>query len=642
MSSKNSRRFNIGRHVRPRALIIGLLLIPANAYWVTKSEVVWATIHATVLSIFFNVIFTLFVLSILNFALKRFAPRFALSHGELLTIYVILCMATSLFGHDMLQILIPLMSYGFWFATPENEWKDLFWDHIPKWLTVNDRDVIRGYYDGSDSFYTPHLILAWLKPLIFWVGFIVILYFTMICLVTLIRKRWLEEEKLSYPIIQLPLEMTVNSSRFFRNKAMWLGFAIAALLDLIHGLHRFYPFIPDFNTKFNLAPFFTGKPWNAIGWLPVCFYPFVIGLAYFMPLDLSFSTWFFYLFWKAQLVIRSALGLGRLSGPYLGDQSAGAWIGIGVLSIWLSRHSIFKIVKSVVSGKPPDDADEPLPYRVALAGVILGIGLLALFSWQAGMSIWVAVLFFVVYFIIVLAATRMRAELGPPTHDLYYEGPDRILASLIGTKRLGAGNLSVFTLYFWITRDYRCHPMPHQLEGFKLAEKAGFNSRRLVVAMMVAIVFGAWATFWAILHLFYSYGATARVHGYAIGLAWESYVRLQNWLNYPSGPDTAVLNQMGFGLGLTIFLMVMRMRFLGFPFHPVGFAVAGSWTMSWMWFSVFLSWLIKYLLLKGGGLKLYRKGVPFFLGLMLGQFVTGSLWSLFGAIVDKAVYGFFV
>jgi hypothetical protein len=625
-----------------RAILIGILLIPANAYWVTKSEVVWASIHATVLSIFFNVIFTLFALSLLNLILRKLVPRFALSYGELLSIYVILCMATSLFGHDMIQILIPLMTYPFWFATPENEWRELFWGYLPKWLTVDDREIMRGYYEGNATLYDPRIMEMWIKPLLFWTGFILVLYFTMICLVTFIRRRWTEEEKLSYPIIQLPLEMTVNSSRFFRNRMMWTGFTISSALDLIHGLHRFYPFIPDFRTKYNLAPLFADKPWNAIGWMPVCFYPFVIGLAYFMPLDLSFSTWFFYLFWKAQLVVRSALGLGRMSGPYMGDQSAGAWIGIGALSVWLSRRSVFRVIRSAFSGNPPDDSDEPLPYRVAFLGFILGMAILCLFSWAMGMSLWVAGLFFIIYFIIVLAATRMRAELGPPTHDLYYEGPDRILASFIGTKRLGPNNLAAFTLYFWITRDYRCHPMPHQLEGFKLAERTELKNRKLVGAMMLATLFGAWATFWAILHLFYAYGATSRVHGYSLGLAWESYVRLQNWLNYPSGPDTSMLSQMGFGLGLTVFLMVMRRRFLGFPFHPVGYAVAGSWTMSWMWFSVFLSWLIKYLLLRGGGLKLYRRGVPLFMGLMLGQFVSGSLWSIFGAIADRSVYGFFV
>jgi hypothetical protein len=604
--------------------------------------VVWATIHATVLSIFFNVIFTLFALTMVNLALKKYVPKLAFTPEELLTVYVILCIATSLFGHDMLQILIPLMNYGFWFATPENGWEELFLNHLPDWLVVSDNRIATGYYEGETSIYDPDILMAWAKPLMFWTGFILVLYFTMICIVTLIRKRWIEEEKLSYPIIQLPFEMTANSDRFYRNKMMWIGFGISASLDLIHGLHRFYWFIPDFTTKFNLAPFFTERPWNAIGWLPVCFYPFVIGLAYFMPLDLSFSTWFFYLFWKIQLVVRSALGLASLSGPYLGDQSAGAWIGIGILSVWLSKGSIWRIIRSVFSKKKPDDATEPLPYRVAFFGMLAGVGALCFFSWMAGMSVWVAVSFFCLYFIIVLAATRMRAELGPPTHDLYYEGPDRIITSLAGSKRLGTGSLSVFTLYFWLTRDYRCHPMPHQLEAFKLAERTELKNRKLVGVMMLATVVGTVATLWAILQLFYTYGASARVHGYALGLARESYHRLQNWLEYPSGASREILGQMSFGLGLTIFLMIMRRRFLGFPFHPVGYAVAGSWTMSWMWFSVMLSWMIKYILLRSGGLKVYRKGVPFFLGLMLGQFVIGSLWSLLGAIIDRAVYGFFV
>jgi len=394
-----------------RAVLIGILLIPVNAYWITKSEVVLATTHATTLSIFFNTIFILFLFSIINLVLKRFIPSFSFAPGELLTVYVILCISTSLLGWDMMQILVPVMNYGFWFATPENGWEELFWNHLPAWLVMSDANVARGYYEGETSLYDPDIISAWIKPVLFWTGFILILYFTMICIVTLIRKRWMEEEKLSYPIIQLPLEMTINSARFFRNKMMWIGFTIPMVLDMIHGLHQFYSFIPDFNTRFNLAPLFTERPWNAIGWLPVCFYPFVIGLAYFMPLDLSFSTWFFYLFWKGQLVLRSALGLSRLSGPYLGDQSAGAWLGIGILSIWLSRRSIFRIIRSSLSRKPVDDSREPIPYRIALGGVVMGIGALCLFSRAAGMSVWVGLSFFSLYFISQLSITENHIQL---------------------------------------------------------------------------------------------------------------------------------------------------------------------------------------------------------------------------------------
>lgn len=625
-----------------RAVILGLLLVPVNAYWVTKSEVVLAITHATTLSLFFNVIFIIFLLSILNFLIKRFFPRYTFSSGELLTIYVMLCIATSLLGWDMMQILLPLMSYGTWFATPENEWRELFWEYIPKQLVVDDKSIIRGYYEGETNLYDVMILKAWIKPIILWTGFTLVLYFTMICIITLVRKRWTEEEKLSYPIIQLPYEMTVHSDRFYKSKSLWIAFGIAFMIDMTNELHLIFPSIPHIRTRYELAPLFTEHPWNSIGWLPICFYPFVIGLAYFMPLDLSFSTWFFYLFWKIQVVVRTALGLGRLTGAYLGDQSMGTWLGIGILYIWLSRKSIIKIIRTALSSKNYNDSSEPLPYRWAVGGMIVGIGLLTLFSYIFGMAIWVALLFFILYFILVLSATRMRAELGPPTHDLYYGGPERMISSMFGTRRLGPKNLAMFTLYFWITRDYRCHPMPHQLEGFKIAERIKLDSRKLTFVMMITTLLGIICAFWANLHLFYNYGATSRVRGYALGVAWESYIRMQNWMNNPSLTDVDVLSQMGFGLGLTTFLMIMRRLFLWFPFHPVGYAVAGSWTMSWMWFSVFLSWLIKYLMLKGGGLKLYRKSVPFFLGCMLGQFVSGGILSIIGTITDQLTYEFFV
>ena len=41
-----------------------------------------------------------------------------------------------------------------------------------------------------------------------------------------------------------------------------------------------------------------------------------------------------------------------------------------------------------------------------------------------------------------------------------------------------------------------------------------------------------------------------------------------------------------------------------------------------MFFSVFLAWLCKTLVLRYGGPALYLKTRPFFMGLILGQFVT--------------------
>ena len=60
-----------------------------------------------------------------------------------------------------------------------------------------------------------------------------------------------------------------------------------------------------------------------------------------------------------------------------------------------------------------------------------------------------------------------------------------------------------------------------------------------------------------------------------------------------------------------------------------------------MWFSIFLGWLFKRLLFTGGGVKAYRQALPFFLGLIFGQFLAGSLWSLIGVVFEMNVYTLF-
>lgn len=624
-----------------RAVALGALLIPVNCYWVTLCEIVWPTVHATVLSLFFNVVFTLFLVCLANLALGRWAPRHALRPSELLVVYAMLSVATSLFGHDMLQILFPLMNYAGEHATPENDWAALIHPHLPDWLTVSEAEAHRGYYDGQSSFYDPKNLRAWAVPLTAWATFIAVLYTVFLCINTLIRRQWSEHEKLSYPVAQLPREMLrMQESQLFRNRYMWWGLGLAAGLDAWNGIATLWPVLPFARVRWELAPMFTARPWNGISWLPVRVYPFVLGLAYFMPLDLAFSTWFFYLYWKGTEVAREAFGAAKLSGAYLSDQSAGAWLGIGLYALWKARHALSASLRMARANT--DTPDEPMNHRAAWLGIGLGSAFLVAFMTRAGVPLWASACFMVGYYLLALSLTRMRAELGPPTHDLYYAGPERLIVSAVGTRPLGARGLTGFSLFYWATRDYRCHPMPHQLETYKLAEAANASRRGLTVAMILASVVGILSCYLVILPLFYHYGSSARVTGFSGQLARESYVRLESWLTQPKTTDWPVMRQLGGGFGLTVVLMALRQRFVWFPFHPVGFAVAGSWTMSWMWFSVFLSWGLKLTILRSGGIGLYRRLAPFFIGLALGQYLAGSVWTIIGVALGKRVYGFFV
>ena len=180
--------------------------------------------------------------------------------------------------------------------------------------------------------------------------------------------------------------------------------------------------------------------------------------------------------------------------------------------------------------------------------------------------------------------------------------------------------------------------MGHQLEGFKIAERVGIDSKKLVFAMMIAAVVGVFAAFWIFLHVAYKQGAQ---NLRAMGVGWASFYHLQIWLNNPARIDYPFLRQACFGLGFTFFLMLIRKLFFQFPFHPVGYAVAGSWTMSWMWFSIFIGWLVKHTILKFGGLKTYRSATPLFVGMILGQHILGSLWTLSSEVFKRRMYGFF-
>ena len=84
------------------------------------------------------------------------------------------------------------------------------------------------------------------------------------------------------------------------------------------------------------------------------------------------------------------------------------------------------------------------------------------------------------------ARRRMRAELGPPAHDLHDAGPDLVMTHTLGSDVMGPRSMSLFSTFFWMNRAYRSQPMPHELEGFKIAERTGMRMRPLAWAMILA------------------------------------------------------------------------------------------------------------------------------------------------------------
>lgn len=632
-----------------RALLIGLILIPPNCYWVVQSEGVWGTTYLTIVSLFFNVTFTLLILVWLNALYKRLSPKAALTQGELLTIYVMLCLGSSVAGNNLLENLVISLGHGFWFATPENEWSELFFRYVPDWMAVKNKAALTGFYEGESSIYFAENIRAWLKPLALWGSFTVVLIFTFQCVTVLIRKQWTEREKLSYPIIQLPLEMTRDGTggRLFSNRLFLLGFSFTALITVINGLNFHYPTIPRLRVHTSIGHLFTEKPWNAIGWTPVALYPWIVGLVFFIPLDLSFSVWFFYLFTKFQRIVASMIGLRSFPGfPYFNQQTTGGWLALFVIALWLTRRHLRDVfIKAFQFGarasKVTTTKDEPMSSRTALIGLVLGLAALVLFCMACGMSFWVALAFFILLIGLETTITRMRAELGPPQHELGWVGPDTILVSALGARRLGGNNLTVLTFLYFTDRTVSSHAMPHQLEGFKIAERVGINAKRLSAVMMLAIFVGVISSLWSLLYSAYNKGVASGFMGY-MGLPRESFNRLARWLQYPGNTNYPELGFIGFGFVFSLAMMFLRVRFLWWPLHPVGYTLSTSgWVINYVWFSFLVSWFIKWVILKQWHLKAYRRATPLFLGLILGEYTIGCFWNLLGIILGFQTYGFF-
>ena len=75
-------------------------------------------------------------------------------------------------------------------------------------------------------------------------------------------------------------------------------------------------------------------------------------------------------------------------------------------------------------------------------------------------------------------------------------------------------------------------------------------------------------------------------------------------------------------------LIVIRQKLLWWPFHPLGFLISTTWMAQFVWFNVFLAWLVKLLVLRYGGARLYQASRPFFLGLILGHFTVAGVWLI--------------
>ncbi|MYK42381.1 MAG: hypothetical protein F4049_19480, partial [Gemmatimonadetes bacterium] len=211
--------------------VLALLLNGLDAYATTIIRGSYLTLNfSTPAALFF--FFFLVPASGLVYCLRR---SLALTQSELITIYIMLVVACCIPGMGFTQFIIPCLVGSTYYATPENNWDFLYNQYIPTWMIPRGENVARYFFEGlPEGAAIPWG--AWVLPLTYWYGFFLALSAAMICTMVILRKQWVDREKLAYPLVQVPMEMIKREEgraigrAFFTNKAMWLGFAFAFVL----------------------------------------------------------------------------------------------------------------------------------------------------------------------------------------------------------------------------------------------------------------------------------------------------------------------------------------------------------------------------------------------------------------------------
>ena len=577
-----------------------------------------------------------FLLITVHVALALPKRQWGLQWGELVTIAIMMMVAAAIPSRGVTGMLLPMITGTYYYASAENKWAEVVHPHLTEWMLMGDPEAVRGFYEGSIG---PTTIpwASWLPPLGYWLLFYAALYLTLISIAVILRRQWVEHERLAYPLAQVALAMIEDEGRpsllkpFFKSRLMWIGFAIPFLVGSLNALHHYFPSVAQI--QLNTRVSFLGAN------LPVNLNFLMLGFSFLINSTLSLSLWFFLLIYTLQQHVLGLLGidtlqatLGPWSTPVTGHQMMGALIVMVGAGLWVGRHHLAEVWRQALSKKTSvDDADEIMSYRSALLGLLIGTAGMTIWLWQSGIPAWIAPLFVFAALVIFIGLTRAIVEAGIPTLSPAMV-PLGFVVSGVGVPALGAKGMvaSAYTL-IWVGEllVFMMAPLSNSL---RLTSETAGNRRRLLWGIVGAMFITLAVSIYYTLHLAYDYGGV-NLHNQFFGQGFPSYPSrfALRKLSDPSGVSVdGWLWTLSGGLVMAL-LMIARQRLMWWPFHPLGFAVSAGWTMRYIWFSIFLAWLIKLAILRYGGVGLYHKIRPFFLGLIAGQFATGGLWLVIDA-----------
>ncbi|MFZ5571447.1 MAG: DUF6785 family protein [Thermodesulfobacteriota bacterium] len=579
-----------------------------------------------------------------------------LTGKELMIVWVLTTLVSGIAYTGLTRTFFINLTAPYYYATIENRWAEILQPLLPSALYPREY-AVRPFYEGLAGGRDMGWLSicgqipweAWLAPLLLWGGFILTCYGVMICMINLVSRQWLHNERMNLPLLRVPM---ILAEAFDNNRLGSLladgfliaGLAIAAGLHLINGLHVYHPSVPQIPTLILAGAYFPPAGlFDGFQKLTIYIYPAFIGFAFLTSRQISFSFWFFFLAGSLLTGLLLVMGynipasaLGVTFGPTLTrpeeTQMIGAYFIFFLFLVWLGRHHFTEIVSDALHFKTPGPSrTEWFPTSLSFWGLLTGLGVIVLWFCWFGLSLWLSLMVVGVFFMVMLVATRVVCQGGVAYYTLTTSPLDGLTA--FGGPRMfsHAGILMAAVTQKVLFVDLRESLMPSLLHAGEVTHREK-NRHILLAGIALTLIVGVAVSFLAMLALCYKFGARELELEWATRTTLTVYETIKTAVESPDRTGDWVPFFTSLGAGIMLLLVICYHRAYWWPIHPIGYLTAYSSAMRILWFSFFVGWLCNSLCLRYGGIRLFKRLSLFFVGLIIGDFLMAGIWAVVGLV----------
>jgi len=599
-----------------------------------------------------------FVLVLLTFGvnllLKLIRRAWAFRRSELMWVWCMMTVAATVPSSGLMRNYFPVVAAPAYYANRADfRWKETVVPAAPPALVLSKdlhSPAVYTFFEGTGgSGETRIPWRQWARPTVSWGIFVALFYMATLCMCGLLRKQWVESERLMFPLARVPLELAEGSAstqilpNILRSKAFWVAVAAMAAIDSLRVLPILMGKDSGVSLTLPLNRLLAGSDLRYASFGDAPLYPMAVGFAFLLPAHISFSIWLFRILTRFEFLTNYWLGLPHIHDyvPFTAWQQAGAFIAFTAGMLWMTRRHLYTVFsKAVGLDRTVDDSSEPIGYRTSFWGLVLSFVGMVAWSWYFEMSPAIAAVVIALMFCVLLIHTRVVCQGG-----LFFTGHawnvPNFVHGLTGAYAFSAPAAVVAQMQSAIFMGgVREALSPYAMNALRISSVFGRKRRWflpvMLLTLLVAIIFAGWSS----MLVNYHYGAYNIYNNWgSTALPKATFNRAERMILNPEGSVERSFPGLAAGMGTMGALLLLQSRLHWWPIHPIGFLMPIGYVMRVMWLSFFLGWLIKSCILRFGGGRMLRSGRNFFLGVIVTEAFVVGLCAVVG-LVSEYRFGF--